>query len=79
VLAVAPYLGPDRTPVDERVDRLDGALAERATGGSFLNLLTDPDRTASAFTPDNYARLRAVKAVWDPDDVFRPSHHIPPA
>jgi FAD/FMN-containing dehydrogenase len=79
VLAVAPYLGSDRDAVDRRVDRLDHALAARATGGSFLNLLTDPDRTATAFTPDNYARLRAIKRRWDPDDVFRPSHHIPPA
>jgi FAD/FMN-containing dehydrogenase len=79
VLAVAPYLTPERAAVDARVDRLDHALTDRATGGSFLNLLTDPDRTASAFTPDNYARLRAVKRRWDPDDLFRPSHHIPPA
>ncbi len=79
VLAVAPYLTPDRTAVDHRVDRLDHALADRATGGSFLNLLTDPDATATAFTPENYARLRAIKRRWDPQDVFRPSHHIPPA
>jgi FAD/FMN-containing dehydrogenase len=79
VMAVAPYLTPDRAAVDTRVDRLDHSLAEHATGEAFLNLVTELDRTASAFTPDNYARLRAVKRRWDPEDVFRPSHHIAPA
>ncbi|WP_152366063.1 FAD-binding oxidoreductase [Microlunatus speluncae] len=79
VLAVAPYLAPDRAAVDVPVDRFDDALAARATGGSFLNLLTDPARTATAFTPDNHRRLRRIKRRWDPADVFRPSHHIPPA
>jgi FAD/FMN-containing dehydrogenase len=79
VLAVAPYPTPDRARVDAQVDRLDTALVERATGGSFLTLQTDPTRTASAFTTGAYARLRAIKRRWDPDDLFRPTHHIPPA
>lgn len=47
-----------------------------ATGGSFLNFLTDSARTADAFTPDNYARLVELKKLWDPDRLFRPSHLI---
>jgi FAD/FMN-containing dehydrogenase len=50
-----------------------------ATGGSFLGLLTDHTKTRTAFTPANYARLAAVKRAWDPDNVFRLGHNIPPA
>ncbi len=50
-----------------------------STGGSFLNWLHDPTRTASAFTRANYAVLRDLKRVWDPDNVFGLTHNIPPA
>jgi FAD/FMN-containing dehydrogenase len=59
-----------------------GTLAARlwpyATGGSFLNFLGDPLRTSSAYTADDWAALRAIKRVWDPDNVFRVNHNIPP-
>ncbi|WP_240506224.1 FAD-binding oxidoreductase [Thermoactinospora rubra] len=47
-----------------------------ATGGSFLTFLTDPARTADAYTAANHARLVELKKSWDPDTVFRPSHLI---
>lgn len=47
-----------------------------ATGGTFLNFLSDPSRTASAFTEENHARLVELKKAWDPDVVLRPSHVI---
>ena len=50
-----------------------------ATGGSFLNFLHDPNAVASAYTPENFARLRAVKRDWDPDNVFHRNHNITPA
>ena len=53
-------------------------LAPHATGGSFLNFLGDPAQTASAYTRDDYRRLRAVKAVHDPDNVFAANHNISP-
>ena len=73
VLAVAP--ATDGTALDRLVAR----LRPYATGGSFLTLLTDPARTRTAFTPDDYARLAAVKRVWDPTNFFRLGHNIPPA
>ncbi|MGV9714275.1 FAD-binding oxidoreductase [Gordonia sp. NPDC003424] len=78
MLAVAPYLTPDRAAVDQRVDHLENVVRRRATGGSFLTLQTDPDRTKTAFTHNNFRRLRRIKSDWDPDDLFRPSHHITP-
>ena len=46
---------------------------------TFLNFLSDTSRTASAYTPENHARLRDVKAEWDPDNFFSFGHHIRPA
>ena len=54
-------------------------LARHATGGSFLNFLKDTGRTESAYTPANWARLRDVKRAYDPDNVFRVGHNVPPA
>jgi Berberine and berberine like len=53
-------------------------LLPYATGGTFLNFLTDPARTASAYTADDYLALRELKRHWDPDNVFRLNHNIPP-
>ncbi|MQA01309.1 MAG: FAD-binding protein [Streptosporangiales bacterium] len=54
-------------------------VAGAATGGSFLNFLHEMSRTADAYTPADYRRLRALKAVHDPDNVFGRIHNIPPA
>ena len=54
-------------------------LRPYATGGTFLNFLADPGRTASAYTAADLRRLRAVKAAYDPDNVFRVGHAITPA
>jgi FAD/FMN-containing dehydrogenase len=60
-------------------DAVAARLAPHATGGTFLNFLSDPTRTATAYTEEDYARLAKVKAVYDPGDVFHRGHHIPPA
>jgi FAD/FMN-containing dehydrogenase len=54
-------------------------LRPHATGGSFLNFLGDPARTADAYTEGDYRRLREIKAAYDPDNVFAANHNIPPA
>jgi FAD/FMN-containing dehydrogenase len=56
-----------------------GVLRRHGIGSSFLNFLYDPTRTATAFTPANWARLRRVKAAWDPENVFHTGHAVPPA
>jgi FAD/FMN-containing dehydrogenase len=74
-----------QSPDPEQAEGLDAAveavvarLRPHATGGSFLNFLGDPARTASAYAPDDYRRLGAVKAAYDPDNVFQANHNIPP-
>jgi FAD/FMN-containing dehydrogenase len=56
-------------------------LAPWATGAAYSNFLGEEgeQRARAAFAPGAYERLAAVKAEWDPDDVFRATGHVPPA
>ncbi|MEO3811091.1 FAD-binding oxidoreductase, partial [Sphaerisporangium sp. B11E5] len=65
--------------LDERVPELVAAVRPHVTGGSFLNFLSDPARTASAYTAADWRLLREVKRAWDPGNVFRGNLNIPPA
>jgi FAD/FMN-containing dehydrogenase len=59
---------------------LAGAMKRWSTGRVYLNFLGDEgqDRIASGFGPEKYARLRALKTVWDPTNLFRHNQNIPP-
>ena len=57
------------------------SLGERVRGygemGTYLNLEdADDARVRWAFGEQRYRRLQAVKAAWDPDDVFQHCNHI---
>ncbi|TDD01185.1 FAD-binding oxidoreductase [Nonomuraea deserti] len=80
--------GPDAGPVSHRATRLSAivdtpvpglaeALRPYANGGTFLNFLADPSRTAAAYTAADHRRLREVKRAYDPDGFFRVGHVIP--
>ena len=48
-------------------------MRQFSTGGTYINFLTEDDggdRTRAAYG-GNYDRLAALKAKWDPDDLFR--------
>jgi FAD/FMN-containing dehydrogenase len=51
-----------------------------STGGVYLNFIGDEGqaRVKSAFSPDKWDRLRALKRTWDPDNVFSHNQNIPP-
>jgi FAD/FMN-containing dehydrogenase len=63
--------------VDTHVPGLAAALRPYASGGTFLNFLSDPSRTAAAYTAADYRRLREVKRAYDPDGFFRVGHVVP--
>jgi FAD/FMN-containing dehydrogenase len=54
-------------------------LKPYATGGVYLNFIGDEgeDRVHAGFG-DEYERIAAVKAEWDPDNVFRQNHNVKP-
>lgn len=56
-------------------------IARYASGGVYLNFIGDEgaDRVRAAFGEEKYARLAAVKAEYDPDNIFRGNQNIEPA
>jgi FAD/FMN-containing dehydrogenase len=52
-----------------------------ATGDVYLNFIGNEgqDRIIAGFGPENYERLSAVKAQYDPENIFRLNHNIKPA
>lgn len=57
------------------------AMKPWTTGQVYLNFIGDEgaDRVRSAFGPEKYGRLQALKRKWDPDNVFRHNQNIKPA
>jgi FAD/FMN-containing dehydrogenase len=75
-------VGHRGVPFSMTVDGGDDAAASLrpyATGGSFLNFLGDQSRTADAYTAADWERLRELKGLWDPANVFGRTHNIAPA
>ncbi len=54
------------------------ALAPYALGDAWPNFIPerDPERLRAAYGTDVWERLQAVRACWDPDDVFSAGHAI---
>ncbi|WP_051366143.1 FAD-binding oxidoreductase [Hamadaea tsunoensis] len=79
IAAVAPneeLLAADREWARDLYD----ALTPYATGGTYVNFISEPteERSRAVYGP-KYARLQAVKAEWDPDNVFHHNVNITPA
>jgi FAD/FMN-containing dehydrogenase len=55
------------------------ALAPWSAGPSYPNFIheVDPARLRAAYAPAVFARLRAIRAEWDPGDVFAAGQAIP--
>jgi FAD/FMN-containing dehydrogenase len=72
----------DQGPADPHVAWTEDfwqALAPH-TAGAYSNFLEDEgeDRVRAAYTPETYARLAAIKARYDPDNLFRLNPNIAP-
>jgi hypothetical protein len=63
------------------VRELWGALQPFSSGGLYVNYEADHNvgRVKAAYSPAKYARLVAVKAKYDPTNLFRLNQNIPPA
>lgn len=80
------YLAAWTNPADNarniaRVKAIAATMKPWATGRSYLNFLSDDveNRLAESFGEKKLARLRALKRVWDPENVFRHNQNISPA
>ena len=79
-LSMWPDAGDDDRNIAYTRD-LSGAMKPWAAGEVYLNFIGDegPDRVRSAFGPEKFARLQALKRAWDPQNRFRHNQNIPPA
>ena len=64
--------------VTTSLERISNALLPWREG-DYPNFVEVPTDASSFFDAAAWTRLRAVKAQYDPDDLFRGNHHIPPA
>ncbi|MGZ4505853.1 MAG: FAD-binding oxidoreductase [Blastococcus sp.] len=81
VAALAPdadTVARDRTWARDFIEALRPYASDE---GTYLNFLADADedRVRSSYGEAKYRRLSALKAEWDPDNVFRHNPNIRPA
>jgi FAD binding domain/Berberine and berberine like len=64
--------------IESDAARLKALLEPCRATHNYLNFEEHSTNPATLFDPPAYARLRQVKTVVDPDDMFRANHSIPP-
>ena len=72
----------DITQIRPAHARMFEAIAPWSTGGRFLNFMNGENAAAqvrSAYNATDHQRLTDLKAVYDPENIFRLNHNIPPA
>jgi len=59
----------------------DALLPYAPGSGSYVNFMVEPDqeRVVDAYATEKYRRLSGIKAVYDPENVFRHNANIKPA
>ncbi|MFL6022040.1 MAG: FAD-binding oxidoreductase, partial [Marmoricola sp.] len=75
---------PDPSQDQVNIDKtraIASAMKPWTTGSAYLNFIGDEGlmRVEQAYGPEKYSRLRKIKRVWDPDNVFRHNQNIPPS
>jgi hypothetical protein len=78
LFGVGLVMGPEMgAPVAAALAAFEDSLAGCKTGASYPNFSERPTDTATFFTPEAYARLRALRAAVDPDGRMVANHPIP--
>ena len=74
------YDGPDDKVVKERWVQETSALLHTGDDGAYVNFVGDEgeDRVRAAYPGATWERLAAVKATYDPQNLFRRNQNVPP-
>jgi len=64
--------------VRDALDDFSAAVAPHRAG-RYANFVEQPADASAFFEPAVWERLRAVKGLYDPADLFAGNHHVPPA
>lgn len=77
-VAAASLSSPDIEPHRTWVAEVAGLI--RRDEAAYVGFLGDEgvDRARSAYPPETWERLRAIKAAYDPRNIFRRNQNIPP-
>lgn len=78
---LSPLDGYEASAVRALHRRVIEAVAPQSNG-RCLNFVFGPittDQVRTAYDPDDYQRLAELKTVYDPTNMFRLNHNIPPA
>jgi hypothetical protein len=76
-LGIAPD-EPAVAAVEASLETVQGALRPWRVG-EYPNFVEDPVDASRFFDAETWARLREVKALYDPSDMFKGNHHVPRA
>jgi FAD/FMN-containing dehydrogenase len=81
VNVAAFYEGPEDQAVREAWVAEFAAALHQGEGGAYVNFLGDEgaDRVREAYPGSTWERLTAIKARYDPTNLFRLNQNIPPA
>jgi FAD/FMN-containing dehydrogenase len=75
-LPMVPELAP---AVEAGIAGIMEALAPWRTAATYMNFTERREDASAFYPPATYRRLREVKARFDPAELFRANHPIPPA
>jgi hypothetical protein len=65
--------------INMQLDVVAEALKPWDSGARLANFMDVPIDTRTCYPPETFQRLRQVKGRYDPADLFRANHPIPPA
>ncbi|MBI3158317.1 MAG: BBE domain-containing protein [Chloroflexi bacterium] len=56
------------------------AALDQGDASAYVNFINDegPARVRDAYPPAHWERLTAIKAKYDPDNLFRLNQNVPP-
>jgi FAD/FMN-containing dehydrogenase len=82
--ALSLWMEPDQDAADAHVawaKQLSADIAPQTTAGVYLNFTSDEgeERVRSAYGPEKYARLVALKDEYDPSNLFRLNQNVKPS
>jgi FAD/FMN-containing dehydrogenase len=76
----ALYEKPDEKEIHEAWVSEFAATLRQSDSGAYVNFLADVDevQVRAAYPGGTWERLAAIKARYDPDNIFRLNQNIPP-
>lgn len=80
---ICSLANPEQTAIaNHNTEVVSAAMQAHSTGGAYPSWLGGGDfgveRMRAGFSPEHYARLVELKTAYDPTNMFRLNHNIPP-